>query len=239
MKRGATFVLGLTLAAFAVPAPPAAAEPVDLLLVLSADVSRSVDAEKFKLQRQGYAEAFADRRVLNSITGGRYGRIAVAFVEWAGVEERILVVDWTLIKDAETAKQFGDRLLEAPRSFMGRTSISTGIDFALTQLARAPFEAERKIVDVSGDGTNNSGRDVRAARDEAVARGVTVNGLVILSAFPLPTYPQHTHPPGGLANYYRDNVIGGDGAFVMTAQDFQSFGRAIINKLVKEIAEAR
>jgi len=239
MMRVATFVLGLTLAAFAFPAAPAAAEPVDLLLVLSADVSRSVNEEKFRLQRQGYAEAFADRRVLNSITGGRYGRIAVAFVEWAGLGEQSLVVDWTLIKDAETAKQFGDHLLEAPRSFMGRTSISTGIDFAMEQLARAPFEAERRIIDVSGDGTHNSGRDVRAARDEAVAKGVTINGLVILSAFPLPNFPQHTHPPGGLPNYYRDNVIGGDGAFVMTAQDFQSFGRAIINKLIKEIAEVR
>jgi hypothetical protein len=235
MKHATRFLAGALLAIVHLAAP-AAAEPVDLLLVLSADVSRSVDGEKFKLQRQGYADAFADPRVLNAITGGRHGRIAVAFVEWAGVGEQRLVVDWTLIKDAQTAKQFGDQLLEAPRSFWGRTSISTGIDFAMEQLARTAFQAERKVIDVSGDGTHNSGRDVRAARDEAVAKGVTINGLVILSAYPLPRFPEHTHPPGGLTNWYRDNVIGGDGAFVMTAQDFQSFGRAIINKLIKEIA---
>jgi hypothetical protein len=119
---------------------------------------------------------------------------------------------------------------------MGRTSISTGIDFAMTQLGRAPFKAERRIIDISGDGTHNSGRDVRAARDAAVAAGVTINALVILSAVPLPRFPEHTHPPGGLPNYFRQNVIGGEGAFLMVAESFQTFGRAIISKLIAEIA---
>jgi hypothetical protein len=213
-----------------------AAEPVDLLLVLAADVSRSLDHAKFQMQREGYAAAFADRRVVNAAISGPNGRIAVIFVEWSGSDEQYVIVDWTPIASEADARRFSDRLIESPRPFAGRTSISGGIDFAMTQLARAPFTAERRSIDVSGDGTHNSGRDVRSARDEALAQGVTVNGLVILSEVPLPRFPEHTHPPGGLANYYRENVIGGDGAFVMTAENFQSFGRAIINKLIAEIA---
>ena len=106
----------------------------------------------------------------------------------------------------------------------------------MTLLEHSPFAATRRTIDVSGDGTNNSGRDVTAARDEAVGKGVTINGLVILSETPLSWNADHTHPPGGLANYYRNNVMGGPGAFVMVAQNFESFGQAIINKLVAEIA---
>jgi hypothetical protein len=170
------------------------------------------------------------------MTSGPLGRTAVTFVEWAGQGEQRVVVDWTLISNADSARRFGDALLELPRSFAGRTSISTGIDFAMEQFARSPFQADRRIIDISGDGTHNSGRDVRAARDEAVALGVTINGVVILSEVPLPTFPEHTHPHGGLENYYRQNVIGGDGAFVRVAANFQSFGRAIINKLITEVS---
>src|SRR4029078_11184867 len=131
-----------------------------------------------------------------------------------------------------------DQLIEVPRSFAERTSISAGIDFAMTVLARAPYEAPRRTIDVSGDGTNNSGRNVTLARDEAVAQGVTINGLVILSDRPMAWNPEHTNPPGGLANYYRDNVIGGPGSFVIVAEDFNSFGQAIVKKLIAEIADA-
>jgi hypothetical protein len=216
-----------------------AAEAVDLLLVLAADVSRSVDAVKFQLQRDGYAAAFGNPRVLEAIRSGKAGRIAVCFVEWSGALAQRVVIDWTMIKDAETAQQFGDRLIEAPRSFAERTSISAGIDFSVAQLERAPYESSRRTIDVSGDGTNNSGRDVRGARDDALAKDITINGLVILSERPLSWNPDHTHPPGGLPNYYRDNVIGGAGAFVMVAEDFKSFGNALINKLIAEIAQAR
>ena len=190
--------MALVAAAGAVAGPVRAAEQVDLLLVLASDVSRSVDAQKFQLQRDGYASAFSNARVLDAITSGRHGRIAVCFVEWSGATAQKLVIGWTMIKDAETARQFGDRLVEAPRSFAERTSISAGIDFAMAQFATAPFEATRRTIDVSGDGTNNSGRDVRAARDDAVAKDVTINGLVILSERPLSWNPEHTHPPGGL-----------------------------------------
>ena len=219
-------------------APLRAAEPVDLLLVLASDVSRSVDADKFKLQREGYAAALSDKRVLDAIGAGRRGRIAVMFVEWSGIGNQKVVIDWTPINGPKTAQEFGDRLLESPRSFADRTSISGGIDFSVAQIARAPFSAERHTIDVSGDGTNNAGRDVTQARDEALALGITINGLVILSARPLPWNPEHTNPPGGLANYYRINVTGGPGSFVLEAKDFGSFGQAIVKKLIAEIADA-
>jgi hypothetical protein len=214
-----------------------AAEPVDLLLVLAADVSRSVDQPKFQLQREGYAAAISDRHVLDAIRSGRNGRIAVLFLEWSGIGNQKVVIDWTPIDGPKAAQEFGDRLIESPRSFADRTSISGGIDFAVAQLARAPFSSARQTIDVSGDGTNNSGRDVTQARDEALALGITINGLAILSERPLPWNPEHTNPPGGLANYYRDNVTGGPGSFVLEAKDFGSFGQAIVKKMIAEVAD--
>jgi hypothetical protein len=232
--------LFLTLIAIgAVLAPAAArAEDVDLLLVLAADVSRSVDSTKFQLQREGYASAISEPRVLDTIKSGRTGRIGLMFIEWSGVGAQRVLIDWTMIGDADSAKGFGDRLLEAPRSFADRTSISGAIEFAMEQLNRSPFEASRRTIDVSGDGTNNAGRDVAAARDEAVAKGVTINGLPILSENPMAWNPDHTNPPGGLAKYYHDNVTGGPGAFVMVAENFNSFGQAIVNKMIAEVAQA-
>jgi len=214
------------------------AEPVDLLLVLAADVSRSVDADKYKLQQEGYAAALSDNRVLDAIRAGRNHRIAVLFLEWSGIGNQKVVIDWTPIDGPKAAQEFGDRLLESPRSFADRTSISGGIDFAVAQIARAPFSSERYTIDVSGDGTNNAGRDVTQARDEALALGITINGLVILSERPLPWNPEHTNRPGGLTNYYRDNVTGGPGSFVIETKDFNSFGQAIVRKMIAEIADA-
>lgn len=227
-------ILALTLAA-----PLGRAdETVDLLLVLAADVSRSVDHAKFQLQREGYAAAISDRRVLDAISSGRNRRIAICFVEWSGATAQQLVIDWTIVGDETTARKFGDQLLELRRSFAERTSISGGIDFSMAQFERAPFKSARRTIDVSGDGTNNSGRDVALARDDAVAKGVTINGLVILSDRPMTWNPEHTNPPGGLVNYFRNNVIGGPGAFVIAAENFESFGQAIVKKLIAEIAEA-
>ena len=171
-------------------------------------------------------------------TAGRHGRIAICFLEWSGAAAQRMVIDWTAVDGAATAAKFGDQLLELPRSFADRTSISGGIDFAMSMLARSPYQAARRTIDISGDGTNNSGRDVTLARDEALAAGVTINALVILSERPLAWNPAHTHPPGGLANYFRENVIGGPGSFVIVAEDFNTFGQAIVKKLIAEIAEA-
>ncbi len=207
--------------------------------MLAADVSRSIDAAKFQLQRDGYAAAVSDPRVLETIRSGHNGRIGLTFVEWSGVGAQHVVIDWTAVGDAAAAKDFGDRLIEAPRSFADRTSISGAIEFAMDQFGQAPFKSARRTIDISGDGTNNAGRDVTAARDEAVAKGVTINGLVILSDNPMSWNPDHTNPPGGLDNYYRNNVIGGPGAFVMVAKNFNSFGQAIIGKMIAEVAQAR
>src|ERR1700731_5275574 len=233
-----SLVFGAILAAILIPAAASAAEDVDLLLVLAVDVSRSIDATKFQLQREGYAAAVADPHVLDAIRTGRTGRIGLTFVEWSGVGAQKVVIDWTTIGERASAKGFGDRLLEAPRSFADRTSISGAIEFAMGQLDKAPYEAARRTIDVSGAGTNNAGRDVAVLRDEAVAKGITINGLVILSDNPMAWNPDHTNPPGGLANYYRNNVVGGPSAFVTVAENFNSFGQAILKKMIAEVAQA-
>jgi hypothetical protein len=130
------------------------------------------------------------------------------------------------------------QIARAPSAFAGRTSISAAIDYGLEQLARSSHQASRHVINISGDGTNNSGREETRARDEAITKGVTINGLTILSEIPLLTNPLHTNPPGGLTAYYENNVIGGPGAFVVEAQSFEAFGQLLIGKLIKEIAEA-
>ena len=230
-------VVALLGMALALAAPAArAAEPVDLLLVLAADVSRSVTEPKFKLQREGAAAAITHPDVVKAITSGPNRRIAVCFVEWGTAGQQNVVIDWTVIGDGDSARGFGGKLVELPRSFSGSTSISNAIDFAVIQLERAPFKAERRVIDVSGDGTNNSGRPVSAARDEALAKGITINGLVILTPLSESFRPEHTNPPGGLEKYFQDNVIGGFGAFTVVAETHESFGRALTKKLIAEIA---
>jgi len=238
MRLWMTAIVLALVAAIGISARPALAEEgqVDLLLVLAADVSRSVDEKKFKLQRDGYAAAIADPRVVRAMTGGPAGRIALCFMEWASSGEQIVIIDWTSVGSEADARKISELIREAPRAFMGRTSISGAIDYSMGLLGRSPFQAPRRVIDVSGDGTHNSGRPVTVARDEAIAAGVTINGLVILSEVPLPTNPQHTHPPGGLTAYYENNVIGGPGAFVLEAESFESFGQLMISKLIKEIA---
>src|SRR6516164_6519128 len=130
----------------------------DLLLVLAADVSRSIDEGEFELQRKGYAAALSDPRVLAAIRGGTNGTIAVCFVEWSGAGEQLVVADWTVIHDGEDAGGLSTAILAAPRSFIGRTSISGAIDFAMARFAAAKIHANRRIIDISGDGTNNAGR---------------------------------------------------------------------------------
>ena len=227
-------LLGLALS-LALPAV-CAAEPVDLLLVLAADVSRSVTEPKIKLQREGAAAAISNPEVVKAITGGPNGRIAVCFLEWATSGMRAVVVDWTMISDAASARSFGDRLVEAPRSFAGSTSLSDAIDFSVAHLERSPHQAERRVIDISGDGNNNSGRLVTDARDEALAKGITINALVILTPLSESFRPEHTNPPGGLEKYFQDNVIGGSGAFTVVAENHESFGRALTKKLIREIA---
>jgi hypothetical protein len=233
MRSVVSATLLITLLAFA---GGVRAQNTDLLLVLAADVSRSIDEGEFTLQRKGYSAAVTDPRVLGAIRGGATGTIAICFVEWSGAGEQNIVADWTMIRDEEDAGGFAAAILAAPRSFIGRTSISGAIDFAMERFAAATPRANRRIIDISGDGTNNSGRPVTEARDAAVAQGVTINGLAIINDKPNPGYAFHTQPPGGLPEWYRQNVIAGPGAFLRIIDDFHSFADAMTNKLVSEIA---
>ncbi len=222
----------LVLSAFT----PARADDIDMALVLVTDVSRSIDDSEYTLEKQGYVAAFTSQRVLEAIKGGPVGKIAVAYLEFASSFEVRTVLNWTVVRDKGSAQAFVDRLSAAPRSFWGRTSISAGIDQAVQLLAETGLNATRRVIDVCGDGTNNAGREVADARDEAVKAGITINGLAIINDHPVSWTFAHVQPPGGLANYYRENVTGGTGSFVLEVHDFSSFGEAMIRKLVDEIA---
>ncbi len=207
-----------------------------MLLVLAADASRSVTPPKFRLQREGAAAAITHPDVVRAMTSGPHRRIAVCFLEWATAGQHNIVIDWTAIDGEVAARRFGDRLVETPRSFSGSTAIGSAIDFSVDQLARAPFVSDRRVIDVSGDGTNVSGGPVADARDEAIAKGIVINALVILTPLEESFRPAHTNPPGGLEKYFQDNVIGGPGAFTVVADGHGSFGRALTKKLIQEVA---
>jgi hypothetical protein len=209
-------------------APEAAADrPVDLQLVLAVDASGSVDAHRFELQRRGYAEAFANPRILQAIRSGPLQAIAVTMFQWTGPTLQVRVLDWRVIADEASASAVAGTIAAMPRKlFGGGTSISAAIDYAVPLFAAGGFAGERRVIDVSGDGANNSGRAPGPARDAAVAAGIVINGLPILALEP------------DLDAYYRDNVIGGPGAFVVVADSFERFGDAILEKLIDEIAAA-
>ena len=205
---------------------PARAAEVDLALVLAVDVSSSVDETRYQLQMQGYAASFRDPTVVSSIKGGPRGAIAVTLVQWAGYKEYHQTIDWVVVEDGETADRFASAIAETRRPPGGSTSISSAIDFSAEVLRSVPYRAARLIIDLSADGSNNNGRPAAAARDEAVAVGITVNGLAIVA-----------HEPT-LDAYFREEVVGGPGAFLIVANDFESFATAILRKLVVEIAGA-
>ena len=197
----------------------------DLLLVLAVDASGSVNQTRFELQRRGYADAFRSQQVLNAIQGGSTGSIAVTMVQWTGPAMQALAVPWMLVKDAASANAVADAIEAAPRQlFGGGTSISGAIDHAMLILPNAPYRGLKRVIDISGDGSNNRGRDVREARDEAVKAGVIINGLPIVSL------------EFDLDKYYFNNVIGGPGAFIVPADSYDNFGQAVLRKLVLEIA---
>jgi hypothetical protein len=216
---------GVAVAQSQPPAPKPAAPDVAVALVLAVDTSGSVSMGRFELQKEGYAAAFRNRQVLNAIRSLATQSIAVTMMQWTGPFLHVVVADWTVIKDEASADAFAATIEAAPRRlFGGGTSISGAIDFSRLLLARSPYRAIRRIIDVSGDGSNNSGRDVNAARDEAVRDGVTINGLPILTVEP------------GLDIYYRDHVIGGPGAFMIPVADYDNFADAVLKKLINEIA---
>jgi hypothetical protein len=232
MRRRSLLAAAGAAAALARTPPARAEEPVDVALVLAVDVSRSIDEDEARLQREGYRAAVADPRVVEAIRGGMLGSIAIAYVEWAGIEYQRLAIPWTRIAGQADAEAWAGLLEAAPRASLSWTSVSGAIDYARGVLDDCPFEATRKVIDVSGDGVNNSGPPAEQARDRAVAEGITINGLPILND--RPTFGRA--PPIPLDLYYRESVIGGPGAFVVAAEDFEAFGQAVRRKLIREIA---
>jgi hypothetical protein len=222
--RVACLAAGAVLAA-AVCASAQAQTPVDLQLVFAVDVSGSVNQTRFELQRDGYVAAFRNPRVLDTIRSGPRQAVAVTMVQWTGPALQVHVVPWLRIGDGASAEAFAAAVARAPRQlFGGGTSISGAIDYAVPLMGESPYRGSRRVIDLSGDGSNNRGRLVNLARDEAVAANVGINGLPILALEP------------DLDEYYERNVIGGPGAFVIPAKSYEAFADAILKKLISEIA---
>src|SRR6202165_1964150 len=215
----------IMLLALGVGGPANAQVAVDLHLMLAVDASGSVDFTRFELQRRGYVAAFRSPQVLQAIRGGENQSIAVAMFQWTGPLLQAEIVPWTQIKDKASAESVA-AIIETPprRLFGGGHSVSGPIDYAMRWFPESPFKGERRVIDISGDGSNNGGRSVTRARDQAVAADVNINGLPILAWEPF------------LDQYYKENVIGGPGAFMIVANDFNTFADAILRKMILEIA---
>jgi hypothetical protein len=216
------------------PAPrlPAMPTEVDVALVLAVDISFSMDLEELALQRAGYVEALRSPEVHKAVANGATGRIAISFFEWAGVNIQHHLLPWTVIDSPESALAAAADIEKQPTRRGQRTSISGAIDFSVRQLDEAPFRALRKVMDISGDGPNNSGRVVTVARDEALRKGISINGLPI--AIRKPGYLDISE----LDIYYEDCVIGGQGAFVIPITEKAQFIQTIKTKLIMEISDA-
>jgi hypothetical protein len=207
-------------------AAPQAQSMVDLNLVLAIDASGSVDDERFDLQKRGYAQAFVSDRVLDAIRAGNYQSIAVSMIQWTGPTLQVVMVPWTVVRDRASAEVVAAAITAAPRRiFGGGTSLSGAIDFSTQLMSSSPYRGIRKVIDISGDGSNNLGRPVEQARDEALQQGIRINGLPILEL------------ENDLDQYFRENVIGGPGAFIIPVRNYNAFGEAIMRKLVTEISQ--
>jgi hypothetical protein len=205
---------------------------VDTQLVLAVDVSYSMDPEEQALQREGYITGITSREFMQALRGGMHGKVAVTYFEWAGPYDQKIVVPWRLIDGPEAADAFANEIARAPYRRASRTSISGALNFAKPLFDGSGYRGIRRVVDVSGDGANNSGGLVTLARDDLVASGITINGLPILLKRP----NSFTMDIENLDIYFEDCVIGGPGAFVIPIRDRSQFKEATRTKLVLEIA---
>ena len=217
--------LAMTLVLLALPGNRARAQAsVDVALVLAVDASTSVSREEFGLQLDGIAASLRHPRVIQAIRNGAVGAVAIALVEWSSPHQTWLAIPWTRVTDAASANRLADMISQTPRLFAdGGTAIGAAVRFSARQFQQLPFPAGRRVIDISGDGSNTHLPDVAAERDAAVAAGITINGLPILSR------------EEDIENYYRDRVIGGSNAFTEVAVDYQSFPSAMLRKLLREI----
>jgi hypothetical protein len=200
---------------------------VDVDLVLAIDASGSVEEDRFELQKRGFGAAFRDPKVLQAIRAGDHKAIAVFMLQWTGPAVQAVMVPWTMVTDERSADALASAIEASPRRLMGGgTSISGAIDFSVKMLSASPYPGTHRVIDISGDGSNNIGRPAEQARDEAVAIGIRINGLPILTVEP------------DLDQYFRKSVVGGPGAFVIPAKNYDQFADAILRKLVTEIAQS-
>ena len=233
MARLATALLLLVALVTSARAQAPQWDDVDLELVLLADTTGSIDFDEWRFQRQGYAEAITDPRVLAAITDGAHGRIALTYVEWAAEYAQDVVVDWTLIASAEDAQGFADRLMAAPRRAYGRNAIGAAILKGVDLIETGPHNGFRKVIDFSADSANNwRGPSIAEARQAALDAGIVINGLAILC---------RSCPTGRSVNYdleaaFYDRIIAGPGAFVVTVDGDAAFAEAVRRKLILEIA---
>jgi Protein of unknown function (DUF1194) len=206
---------------------------VDLELVLAVDVSYSMDLDEQRLQRDGYIEAFRDPEIIRAIQGGQHRRIAVTYVEWAGWSIQQVVVPWTIVDGPASAEALAVKLTQAPISRHRRTSLSGALVFSERQFGAGGYRGERRVIDVSGDGPNNSGPPVGALRDEFVAKGIVINGLPIVVK---PGGPGNMFDISNLDEYYAQCVIGGPGSFMIPIREKAEFASATRQKLLLEIS---
>ena len=229
MKRRTALVGSLaTLAG----GPARADTVVDLQLVLAVDVSRSIDEVEAELQRRGYIDALTNARVIDAITSGEHKRIALCYTEWAGTHYQVVVIDWSVIDSPAAARRFADKLTEAPRTSQSWTAVGAALAFAAQQFETSGYTSKRRVIDISGDGRTNDGPPAELVRDRLVAQGIVINGLPVMM-----NRTNFGRPPDlGLDKYYEENVIGGAGSFMISAENFDDFGRAVRSKLVREIS---
>ncbi|TMJ27178.1 MAG: DUF1194 domain-containing protein [Alphaproteobacteria bacterium] len=225
-----------TVILLALPSAAQDKKDVDLALALGIDISGSIDPEEAKLQREGYVLAFRDPVIVKAILGGPNGRITVAYFEWSDSWMQKLLIDWTLLDSEAAIEAFARRLDDAPISIARRTSISGAIRYAIPLFGRSPYEAQRKVLDISGDGSNNDGGLVTEMRYEALKEKIVINGLPIMNDRPNPFgFPNEAD----LDRYYLHCVTGGPRSFVEVARNFEDFPRAVRKKLLQEVADLR
>ena len=230
MKRR-TALLG-SLAAATAASTARAETAVDLQLVLAVDVSRSIDEVEAELQRRGYIEALTNDRVIDAILSGENARIAVCYTEWAGTHHQVVVLDWAVIDSPAAARRFADKLAEAPRQSQSWTAVGAGLAHAGQRFDNSGFVSKRRVIDISGDGRTNDGPPAELVRDRLLQQGIVVNGLPVMM-----NRTNFGRPPDlTLDKYYEENVIGGMGSFMIVADSFDQFGRAVRTKLVREIS---
>jgi uncharacterized protein DUF1194 len=234
MKRRTALLgsLAAATAASTVTTARAADVPVDLQLVLAVDVSRSIDEVEAELQRRGYIEALTNERVIDAILSGENRRIAVCYTEWAGTHYQQVVIDWTVIDSPAAARGLAEKLTEAPRQSQSWTAVGAALAHASQRFEASGFSSRRRVIDISGDGRTNDGPPAELVRDRLVAQGMVINGLPVMM-----NRTNFGRPPDlTLDKYYEENVIGGAGAFMIVADNFDQFGRAVRTKLVREIS---